>query len=395
MASADSTDAVPSRTEEGQLQDDERLLKKILRTHAYLWLIVGLFFFVASYYWDKPSLPWWGVCGIAALRLIGTSAFAVGGVRIFFEIPSITEYIENRMSKVLLSHRPFFSSVMNDLLRRSIVDPAFIGNLGRKELEAARHRILEALQHSPIAQTAPPYIVLTEKIEPLLSQGVLTSFTVNLTNEYVTTPSPHLKSRRYYESVYSCPRNEKFVVRFKHTLQTVDGIPNKSLCKVHAISVNGVPQDKRRIVRNTDKVTGALTVKFESELAVQPGQTVTVTREETVLVPAYDTNYIHTVAENRSMSRLTLDCRFTNVEVYPNVRLLGFGEDGDGNPRKDPYHCHLEWNGWMIPHQGFLLRWRHPGAVTTASPSRASSVGATGIQEGGPWPAGSPAKIGS
>lgn len=339
-----------------------------IRLGATLMVVIGLAVVAVSFYLDDPKIAFWIHVGASKtvvdlicsglLRTIGASFFAVGFVDVLLGLPNFVKYMRSRIQEALIEHGPVFTQLFNDLLERDISSPGFLSTLSDEAIDKARHNLIVVREKADISATWQSSRTLANDIEPLLAGVTYKNLKVDVTNEVLRDrATPYIRSTRYYRAEYITQAERSLDLGFRRKLRPLDGFTSAEQYHLVELLVDNKPCDKTVTYAPADNGDGMATL--ELPCIVRPGQTLVIERREVALLPASDI-YIWVCRPQRSLLCLNVDCRFTNEDLYPLIAPLGFPKGDGGKPREDAREAHLTWEGWMLPHHGFVLSWNDP-----------------------------------
>ena len=205
------------------------------------------------------------------------------------------------------------------------------------------------------------YRTLSRVIEPLLGGPHIESLDTKIENNFVNKDGVAcLVSDRTTTLVFHTNNDATIDVGFTREMRSIAGLANSSLYELRRLEVDG---DELPVASLEHEDRGAtIQFRYVHDSAMVANDTLRVYIKERLVLPTNDVIYWK-VREDRSLRRLNVHCKF-DLPVHPQLLVYGFPADGAARrPNQYEDSCDIEWEGWMIPHHNFTIKWDSPDAA--------------------------------
>jgi len=322
---------------------------------------------------ESPALWWlrYLTWTPSTLRLVGGIIISVGLLDILIAQPQAIDYARERLDEALQGRTDEFRELFEELLQRNVDRKEFLSTLPEETLDRAHANIIRILTQQDFREMGHFYPILRSQIEPLLGGLHYEKQIMNIDNRFhLDGDLQYLESRRWTRTTFHTWSDASIDIGFERRLKPLGLQTPGWLYELESYVINGQSEDLPPMSSETE-ARGICVVRCEDIRTIRSGQVMTVERREIVRIPVDDTLQWH-IREQRSLRELQVSCTF-NQEVHPRLTVSGFQMDGrDFGASEGNQDCHLEWEGWMLPHHGFTISWNDPRTLGLfASPDRA------------------------
>lgn len=339
-------------------------LKSLIGHRALLVGIGGIVVLATSYILESLATEqawtfWLSGLAVGLPRAIGGSMLLAGMVSVGLEWQWTMEYVEQRLQGALNRHGPEFLALFDTLVSREIDSQAFLKNLSRDEPDKADRvhaNLIKIANGIEFPVSGSFYRLLKRDIEPLLGLPHYEELDITIDNTVID--EHHMLSHRTWTATLHSWTDVDMPLKYEKIFRAVDGVKPDELWQVLSFRIDGKPAElplkPAELTPHGYRVCAGHTVHIPADTRV------VVEREELLHVPLDDVLQWH-VSPGRSLKSLRVGCHFDR-KVNPRVSCRAFGDDLGRSRRivEKQRYCTLQYDGWMLPFQGFVIRWDVP-----------------------------------